>query len=81
MTDGEPGAPREMSARRMGVAGVLSGCPEGWGSSQGVSFLRHEHPMLGKENTPVSVEYLLWARLAHALTAGGILSLFPRDRS
>lgn len=74
MTDGEPGAPREMSARRMGVAGVLS-------SSQGVSFLRHEHPMLGKENTPVSVEYLLWARLAHALTAGGILSSFPRDRS
>lgn len=45
----------------------LPSCPEGWGSSQRVSLLKHEHPMLRKEETPVSVEPFLWVRLASAL--------------
>lgn len=84
VTDGEPGAVREMSSVKMSVAGALLGCSEG---ELGCGLLRHEHLMLRKEETPVSLELLLWARhcpcpycrLAHALTAGWhpFLSLLP----
>lgn len=75
LTDGEPGASREMSSMRMGVAGALPSCPEGEPEN---SLLRHEYSMFWKEETPVSVELLLWSRhcpypycrLAHAFTAG-----------
>lgn len=84
MTDGEPGAVREMSSVRMGVAGALPGCSEG---ELGYGLLRYEHLILREEVTSVSVEPLLWARhcpcpyrrLAHGLTAGwhAFLSLLP----
>lgn len=64
-----------MSSMRMGVAGALPSCPEGEPEN---SLLRHEYSMFWKEETPVSIELLLWSRhcpypycrLAHAFTAG-----------
>lgn len=46
-----------MSSVRMGVAGALPGSPE-----DELGLLKHQHPMLGKEEIPGSVEHLLWAR-------------------